>query len=236
MAMARAGQAFTRSMNFAKPASCWATSFLVISSLSSSVFSSNLVGAWPTKIRTGCDVLELLLAGILKGDIEPALSVFLYPPRNANAARFRQCFETRRHVHPVAMDAAAVVDNDVAKVDPDSEFDPRLAGHLSIPLDHSALDVNSATQRVDNTRKQHEQAIAGGPHNSAAEFLDFGNNQSVVEVFQVGVRALVIGAYQPAVADDVGYKNGHQTPLDAFAHQRSLHHRRNRPTTRRPAV
>ena len=50
MAMARAGQAFTRSMNFAKPASCWATSFVVISSLSSSVFSSNLVGAWPTKI------------------------------------------------------------------------------------------------------------------------------------------------------------------------------------------
>jgi hypothetical protein len=49
VAMARAGQAFTRSMNFAKPASCWATSFLVISSLSSSVFSSNLVGAWPTK-------------------------------------------------------------------------------------------------------------------------------------------------------------------------------------------
>jgi hypothetical protein len=30
--MARAGQVFTRSMNFAKPASCWATNFLVISS------------------------------------------------------------------------------------------------------------------------------------------------------------------------------------------------------------
>jgi hypothetical protein len=41
-AMAGAGQAFTRSMNFAKPASCWATNFLVISSLSFSVFSSNL--------------------------------------------------------------------------------------------------------------------------------------------------------------------------------------------------
>jgi hypothetical protein len=47
----RAGHADeTRSMKFAKPASCWATNFLVISSLSSSVFSSNLVGAWPTKI------------------------------------------------------------------------------------------------------------------------------------------------------------------------------------------
>jgi hypothetical protein len=45
-----AGADETRSMNFAKPASCWATNFLVISSLSSSVFSSNLVGAWPTKI------------------------------------------------------------------------------------------------------------------------------------------------------------------------------------------
>jgi hypothetical protein len=47
---AHAGQDFTRSMNFAKPASCWATNFLVISSLSSNVFSSNFVGAWPTKI------------------------------------------------------------------------------------------------------------------------------------------------------------------------------------------
>jgi hypothetical protein len=108
--------------------------------------------------------------------------------------------------------------------------------YLFILTDHLALNLDCAPQAVDDARKQDQQAIASGPYNSTAEFLDFGTNERIVEVFQVSMRALVIGAYQPAIADDVGCKNGHQTPLDAFAHQSSLHRRRNRPTTRRPAV
>jgi len=121
------------------------------------------------------------------------------------------------------MDAAAVVDNDVAKVDPDSKFNSGLAGHLSIPRNHSALDLNSATQCVDDARKQDEQAITGGPYDPASVFTDLGTNECIVMGFHLSERALVVGADQPAVADDISRKNGGHTSFDTLWLQGSLH-------------
>jgi hypothetical protein len=84
------------------------------------------------------------------------------------------------------------------------------------------LDVNSATQRVDNTRKQHEQAIAGGPYDPATVFTDLGTDKFIVMGFQLSERALVVGADQPAVADDISRKNGGHTSLDTLWLQGAL--------------
>jgi len=114
---------------------------------------------------------------------------------------------------------ATAVNDYVSDIDSHSEYDPLSEWYLFILTDHFALNLDGAPQAIDDARKQDQQAIASGSYNSAAEFPDFGTNERIVQHFQVGVRALVIGAYQPAIADDVGCKNGHQTPLDAFAHQ-----------------
>jgi hypothetical protein len=81
---------------------------------------------------------------ILEGDIEPVVHVFLHPAGNKNHTGLRQRLQACRHVHAVAM-YAATVDNDVSDVDPHSKLDPCLWRHFCIPLDHSALDLDSAT-------------------------------------------------------------------------------------------
>ena len=58
-------------------------------------------------------------------------------------------FQTRRHIHPVAIDVAAV-DDDVTDIDADAKRDPLLWIDLCVASRHPALDLNGATQRVDH--------------------------------------------------------------------------------------
>ena len=76
--------------------------------------------------------------------------VFLHPARHADPANFRQCLQARSHVDPITMDVGTL--DDVPDVDPHSEFDPLIWRHLRISLGHPALDLDGATQRVNNAR------------------------------------------------------------------------------------
>src|SRR6185369_5546508 len=87
------------------------------------------------------DVLELLFAGILEGDIELASRIFLHAARNADPTRFREALQTGRHIHAVAVDVAAV-DDDIADIDANTELDPPLLRDVGIALKHAALDLD----------------------------------------------------------------------------------------------
>ncbi len=76
--------------------------------------------------RTG-DVLQLLVAQIVEGKVEPAGGVLLDPGRDADPAGVGQGFEAGGDVDPVA-ENVAVLDNNVALVDPDAEFDSTFLG------------------------------------------------------------------------------------------------------------
>jgi hypothetical protein len=52
------------------------------------------------------NVLQLLLAEILEGEIEFPSGILLYPSRHANPARVGQAFEPRRNIDAVAKDVA----------------------------------------------------------------------------------------------------------------------------------
>src|SRR5262249_54534529 len=80
------------------------------------------VGAGPHNCRTrSCDhavgtdrprdVLELLLADILKGEIELARGILLHARRDADPARFRQPLEPGCDIDPVAKDVAVLDEN-----------------------------------------------------------------------------------------------------------------------------
>ena len=105
------------------------------------------------------DVLKLLFAGILEGDIELASRIFLYAARNADPARFREALETGRHIHAVAEDVAAV-DDDIADIDANAELDPPLLRHVGIPLEHAALDLDGTAQRIDHARELGQHTVA----------------------------------------------------------------------------
>jgi len=48
----------------------------------------------------------------------------------------------------------------VAQIDPNPKPDPAFLGHLGLAVNHPALDLDSATHRVHDTRKFREQAVA----------------------------------------------------------------------------
>jgi len=93
------------------------------------------------------DVLELLLARILEGDIELALHILSYPAGDTNTARLCKRFQTRRYIYTVTVDVATV-NYYVAEIDPYAELDPSLGRHPRVPPGHRALHLDCTTQCI----------------------------------------------------------------------------------------
>src|SRR5262249_5940952 len=91
------------------------------------------------------DVLELLLADVLKGKVELARGILLHPRRDANPARRGQAFEPGRDINPVTKDVA-VLDDDVTDVDADAQLDAVVRGHAGVAVCHLALHFDGTTQ------------------------------------------------------------------------------------------
>jgi hypothetical protein len=63
--------------------------------------------------------------------------------RDANASRFRDPFESGRDVNAIA-EYVVVVENDVADMNADAEFDPHFLRNAGILSCHFALDLDRA--------------------------------------------------------------------------------------------
>jgi hypothetical protein len=164
------------------------------------------------------NVLQPLLAQILEGKVELATRIFLYSGRDADATGFRDPFQPRCHVHPVAIDVATL-DYDVADIDADAKRDPLLWIDLCVASRHPALDLKGATQRVDHAPELSQQTIASGLDDPSAVFLDLRIQQVAPKNPQPGERPFFIRAHKPAVAGDVGSENGGKAALGAsFGH------------------
>src|SRR5258708_6767997 len=116
------------------------------------------------------NILESSFAHIIKREVEPPSGVFLNTGRNANASRFRKTFKASGDVHAVAEDVA-VLDHDIADVNPDAEFDAvvRCAG---ITLGHATLPFSCTTQTVDDAAELYQQPITGRFYDPPAMFSD----------------------------------------------------------------
>src|SRR6516225_5818382 len=86
-------------------------------------------GSGRHRLIPGCDsedahrpynVLELLLADVIKDEVELARSILLHARGNAHSNGLGQAFEPRRDVDAVAKDVA-ILDDDVAHVDANAE-------------------------------------------------------------------------------------------------------------------
>jgi hypothetical protein len=95
------------------------------------------------------DVLDLLLAHILKREGELVAHLVADNAANTNSARFGQGFEACRDIDPVAKDVAPVLD-DVAQIDPHAQFDAAIPRHIGVSLGHRALHFDRTTHRVDD--------------------------------------------------------------------------------------
>ena len=130
----------------------------------------------------------------------------------------RQGFEPCRDIDAVA-ENVALVDDDVADIDADAEFDAAVGRHIGVPFGHLALDFDGAAHRVDDAGELGQQTVAGGLDDAAAVLADPEIDDFAPVRLQPGERLLLVGAHQPAVAGDIGRQNGRQPPLHPLAGQ-----------------
>ena len=150
-----------------------------------------------------CNVLDLLLARVLEGEIELVAYLAVDYLADADAARLGERFQTCRDVDTVAKDVAPIA-NDVAEIDADAELDPLFLRDLSIALGHPLLHFDSATHRIDNAGELNKQAIAGGFDDAPAMLLDLGIPQLAADRLQRCERTFLVRSHQSRIARDIG--------------------------------
>src|SRR5215469_5701365 len=75
---------------------------------------------------------------------------------------------------------------------------------MGIFLCRAALDVDGTAQSIQGTGELHQHTIAGGLHDASAVFTKLAINKRAPMRLESSKRALLVGAHQQAVADDIG--------------------------------
>jgi hypothetical protein len=107
------------------------------------------------------DVLQLSCAEVGDLEIEPSLHLPVGLFGKADRSRFGDTFQPRGDINAVAHQIAVAFLDDVADVDPDTEFDPLFSWHTGVALDHRALDFDGAAHFVDDAAELDDDAVAG---------------------------------------------------------------------------
>ena len=165
------------------------------------------------------DVLDLLLAPVVKAETELVAHLVAHDAADADAARARQRLEAGGDVDAVAIDVLPVLD-DVAEIDADAKLDPPVGRLLGVAQRHLALHVDGAAHRVDDAGELDQQPVAGDPDDAAAVLLDHRVGELAAQHPQPLEGALLVLADEPRVADDIRCQDRRQSALyPRFTHQ-----------------
>jgi len=118
------------------------------------------------------NVLDLLLAQILKDKGQPVAHVVMDRVGDKYTAGIGQGFDTCGDVNAVAIEVVAL-DDHVTESDADAQLDAHGRHDTSIPPGRCLLHRDHAAHRVDDAPKFHPHAVAGGLDDAAIMFGDF---------------------------------------------------------------
>ncbi len=164
---------------------------------------SGTVDGHPEDTDRPGDVLNFDLAHVIERNIELIAHLVAGCARDTDAARISQGLNPRGHVHPVAVDVVALNDH-IAQIDADPEFDAPLLGHTGITLSHAALDRDGAFHRIDDAAEFDQGAIAHQLDDTPTVAFDLGVDEFGPVRLQGIERTDLVLAHQAAVADHVG--------------------------------
>src|SRR6185437_13027918 len=105
-------------------------------------------------------------------------------------------------------------------MNPDAELDPPFRRDAGVALGHAVLHVDRAPHRVDDAAKLDDDPVAGALDDPAVVRGDGGVDQVAAQRPQARQRALLIGAGEPAEADDIGDQD--RRDLARFRHGAAL--------------
>ena len=123
--------------------------------------------------------------------------------RDGDPAGPGNALDARGDVDAVAEKVAAL-DDDVAEVDSDAEFDSPVLGHVSVAGRHGLLHGAGTLDRIHDARKFDEHAIAGEFDDATRMPADLRLDELGLVLLQALQGTNLIGPHQPAVADDIG--------------------------------
>src|SRR5215467_9357462 len=147
------------------------------------------------------NIPQLVLSEVLKADAQAAGRLLLHAGGNADAARVRHFFNPGGNIYAVTENAALISDN-IAKVDADTKMHAALRFDRCIALGHGLLDGERALNRLHDTCELGEYPISGGVDDAPLELSDHRKHHSLVTL-EVSDRARLVPAHQGAIASDV---------------------------------
>ena len=176
-----------------------------------------LTDAEPKRSDWMCDVLDQLLAQILKGHAAAMTQVIVHAPGNTDLAALDQPLEPGSDVDAVAEDVV-VLDHDVADIDANPEAHSPSFRLTFVGPSKRCLDLDRATNCVENAREFGEHTVAGGVRDPTSmirdELVDNGATGG-----QRGHRRFFVAVHQAAASLDIRGEDCRETSLE----RRSLH-------------
>ena len=134
-------------------------------------------------------------------------------PGNADSAGFRDTFEARCDIHAVTVDVVAV-DDDVAEMHAHPQQHPAVIARAAIAYLHLALNLRRAFHGFDHAAELGQDAVAHKLYDLPAMPFDRRRDQFAPVRLECGERAGFICAHKPAVAGNIGRKDGRKPPFD----------------------
>jgi hypothetical protein len=114
-----------------------------------------------------------------------------------------QGLDPRGDIDPVAIEVVAL-DDHIAEIDADAQFDAALCAGIRAPLLHRLLHLDCAAHRIDDARKFHQHAVAGGLDDAAVVRGDLRIDELGAQRFEAFERPLLVRPHQPRIACDIG--------------------------------
>ena len=172
----------------------------------------------PPRLHGLGDILELLWPHIIADNVHLAPDLPIGIVGHANSARFGNAFKASGNVDAISKDVV-VIDNDIPDMNADAKFDPLILWDRSTPLGHSALDFNSATNRIHDARELDQQAVAGGLNDPTSMLGNSEVHQFLPDCFEPGQGAFLVGGHKAAIPRDIRRQHCRQSPLCPVARQ-----------------
>ena len=129
-----------------------------------------------------------------------------------DTARISNAFKARGNVDAVAHQVAIALLDHVAQMDADAELDATLRRKTRVALDHAILHLDCAANGIDDASELYEDAVTRPLHYAPVMRCDGGIDQIAPQPAQSRKGAILVGASQPAVSDNIRREDGCEFP------------------------
>ncbi|MGY2938292.1 hypothetical protein ACVWZK_003254 [Bradyrhizobium sp. GM0.4] len=117
--------------------------------------------------------------------------------------------DTRGDIDAVAVDVVRLHD-DVTEIDANPVLDPGVLRKRGVAADEILLDDDAASDGLDRTVENRDEAIARRLHQTSVVLDDAGLDEIPLDPLDADVRALFVGLHQAAVGSDVTDNDGRE--------------------------